>query len=93
MILDRQPLNLNELQDILKNIDDNEKKIEIEAKENARKAEEHSLYCKDLPSTISAAYLGRCGGSPYDEARALRERDFKDMIKDCDRDNIKIDIS
>jgi len=31
MILDRQPLNLNELQDILKNIDDNEKKIEIEA--------------------------------------------------------------
>ena len=31
MILDRCPLNLNELQDILKDIDDNEKKIEIEA--------------------------------------------------------------
>ena len=31
MILDRQPTNLNELQDILKDIDDNEKKIEIEA--------------------------------------------------------------
>jgi len=31
MILDRQPLNLNELHEILKNIEDNEKKIEIES--------------------------------------------------------------
>ena len=31
MILDRQPLNLNEIQDILKDIEDNEEKIEIEA--------------------------------------------------------------
>jgi len=31
MILDRQPLNFNELHEILKNVEDNEKKIEVEA--------------------------------------------------------------
>ena len=31
MILDREPINLNDLQILLKDIEDNEKKIEIEA--------------------------------------------------------------